>query len=243
MGNTGTIDLSLEMTVDKPNFVIYETVTLSIILRNDGDVVARDIQILLDGYEDNLAYASHTLSAGNYIDWEGDWQIEALGVGEAATLSVGLFTLQDSAPYTIFAQIAAATPMDSDSAPANNNTLMPTEDDEAVLSIIPSNNLNGNTAEFRNIAEQTINMAVQQLLPNPATTELTVRTFSQKELAGSFKIMNPQGQIMIQQKERLKEGVNFTRIPIDFLPSGIYFMLLEGNGHRPKPLRFVKQRL
>ena len=133
--------------------------------------------------------------------------------------------------------------MDSDSAPANNNTLMPTEDDEAVLSIIPSNNLNGNTVEFRNIAEQTINMAVQQLLPNPATTELTVRTFSQKELAGSFKIMNPQGQIMIQQKERLKEGVNFTRIPIDFLPSGIYFMLLEGNGQRPKPLRFVKQRL
>jgi len=242
-GNTGTVDLSLEMRVDKPNFVIYETVTISMILRNDGPVTARNINILLDGYEENLAYANHTLSTGNYIDWEGIWQIEALGVGEAATLSLGLFTLQDSATYTIFAQVDEATPLDSDSAPGNNTNLMPTEDDEAILSIIPSNNLNGNTAEFRRIAEQTRNIAVQQLLPNPATTELKVRSFSQKETKVTVKVLNPQGQMLIQQQENMKEGVNFTRIPIDFLPSGIYFMLIEGNGNRLKPLRFVKQRL
>lgn len=243
VGNSGMVDLSLVMSIDKPNFVIYETVTLSITLRNDGDVAARNIKVLLAGYDDNLAYANHTLSSGNYIDWEGDWQIEELGIGEATTLNLGLFTLQDSVPYTIFAQIADASPLDSDSSPANNVDLIPVEDDEAVVSIIPSNNLNGNTAEFRNIAEKTPNMAVQQLLPNPATTALNVRTFSKKEAIIKVKVLNPQGQILIQQEEKMKEGVNFTRIPIDFLPSGIYFLLLEGSGHRPKPLRFVKQRL
>ncbi len=242
-GSSGMIDLSLELSIDKPNFVIYETVTAALVLRNDGDVSARNIKILLNGYDNNLAYANHTLSDGEYIDWEGDWQIAELKAGEAATLSLGLFTLQDSAPYMIFAQVASASPMDSDSAPANNDGLEPVEDDEAAVTITPSNNLNGNTAEFRNIAEKTSNLAVQQLLPNPATTELKVRIFSKKEAAIKMKVLNAQGQILIQKKEMVNAGINFTQIPIDFLPSGIYFMMLEGAGNRPKPMRFVKQRL
>ena len=242
-GNNGMIDLSLELSIDKSNFVIYETVTAALVLRNDGDVTARNIQIKLKGYENNLAYANHTLSDGEYIDWEGDWQITELKIGEAATLSLGLFTLQDSVPYIIFAQVATASPMDSDSSPANNDGLEPKEDDESVVTITPSNNLNGNTAEFRNIAEKTPNLAVQQLLPNPATTELKVRIFSKKEAAITMKVLNAQGQILTKQKEIVNAGINFTQIPINFLPSGIYFMMLEGTGTRPKPLRFVKQRL
>jgi len=34
--NNGTIDLDLEMVVDQPNFIIFETVTTSFILRNNG---------------------------------------------------------------------------------------------------------------------------------------------------------------------------------------------------------------
>ncbi len=241
--NDRMIDLSLEMTIDKPTFVIYETVTASLVLRNTGETTARNIKVVLDGYDHNIAYANHTLSDGEYIDWEGDWQIPALGVGEAATLNLGLFTLQDEIPYTIFAQVVEAAPLDSDSSPGNNETLLPVEDDEALVSIIPNNNLNGNTAEFRHIAEKTSNLAIQQLLPNPATTELKVRLFSKKEGAIIMKVLNPQGQVLVQQKEIVKEGTNFTRIPIDFLPSGIYFMMLEGTGNRPRPLRFVKQGL
>ena len=121
-GNSGRIDLSLEMTINQPNFVIYQTVTASLVLRNNGDVTARDIQVLLDGYNNGLAYANHTTSSGEYIDWEGDWQIPELAAGEVATLSLGLFTLQDSVTYTIFAQVVKAAPLDSDSVPDNNNS-------------------------------------------------------------------------------------------------------------------------
>ncbi len=242
-GNNGMIDLSLDLFIDKPNFVIYETVTASFLLRNDGDVTARNIQIKLNGYNNNLAYANHTLSAGEYIDWEGDWQIAELKAGEAATLSIGLFTLQDSVPYTLFAQVTTASPIDSDSSPANNDSLSPIEDDESVITFTPNNNLNGNTAEFRNVAEKTQALAVQQLLPNPATTELKVRVFSKKETRIKLKILTIQGQILMQQEEIVNVGVNFVQIPINFLPSGIYFMMLEGTGNRPKPMRFVKQRL
>ena len=158
-------------------------------------------------------------------------------------MSLGLFTLQDEAPYTIFAQVAAAIPSDSDSAPANGADNISLEYDEAVITMTPLNNLNGNTVEFRNIAERTSTIAIQQLLPNPATTNLNLRVFNKKEADVQVNILSPQGQVLLEQKELVKEGVNFIEVPIDFLPSGIYFMLLEGTGTRPRPIRFVKQRL
>jgi len=240
---TGLIDLNLEMLVDKSNFLIYETVTTSLILKNEGTDAARNIKIELEGYQDELAYAFHATSAGEFVDWVGDWQIPVLAAGETATLDLGLFTLQDSQPHTIFAQVVSASPVDVDSNPANNDGLVPAEDDEAAVTIVPSNNLNGNTAEFRNKKEQTQSFIIQQLLPNPATDQLNVRVFSKINTAVSMKVLNPQGQVMMEQRREVTAGVNFAQITVDDLPAGMYFILLEGTGSRLQPLRFVKQRL
>ena len=243
MINNNLTDLHLEMVVNKPNFLIYETVTFSLVLRNESTEIAKNIQIKLKGYDDNLAYANHTVSHGTYIDWEGDWSIPALPAGEAAALNLGLFTLQDAAAHTIFAQVVAATPNDMDSTPNNNAGNSPVEDDEAAITIVPSNNLNGNTAEFRTLAEKTTSFVIQQLSPNPATDILNVRIFSKKDAEASLKVLNPQGQLMLQQKTKVEEGINIAQINLNELSSGMYFILLEGTGGRLTPLRFVKQRM
>ena len=241
--NTDGMDLTLEMMVDKPNFSIYETVTFSFVVRNEGNVMAENIQLQLKGFNDNLAYGSHTVSDGAYFDWVGEWNIPNIPAGGAATLSLGLFTLQDAASQTIFAQVVSASPTDSDSTPNNNAGTTPAEDDEAAITIVPSNNLNGNTAEFRALEDRTSSYVIQQLMPNPATDILNIRIFSKKETAANLKVLNPQGQLMIQQKESVKEGVNIAQIRVDELSSGIYYILLEGTGGRLTPLKFVKQRL
>ncbi len=241
--NNDAIDLSLEMLVDKTNFVIYETVTASLVIRNEGTTVARDIQIKLKGYNDNLAYGNHTVSDGTYVDWEGDWKIPSIPAGGAATLNLGLFTLQDVDSHTIFAQVVNASPNDSDSTPNNNVGTTPVEDDEAAITIVPSNNLNGNTAEFRTLEDKTTSFVIQQLMPNPATDILNVRIFSKKETTASLKVLNAQGQLMLQQTALVKKGVNMAQVNLDELSSGMYFILLEGTGGRLTPLRFVKQRL
>ncbi len=241
--NTGLIDLSLEMLVDKPNFLIYETVTTSLMLRNEGEAAARNITIRLEGYQDEMAYAFHATSAGEFIDWVGDWKIPLLAAGETATLDLGLFTLQDSEPHTIFGQVVSASPMDVDSNPASNDGIVPVEDDEAAVTIVPTNNLNGNTADFRNKGASTQSFVIQQLLPNPATDQLNVRVFSKVNTEIKIQVLNPQGQLIFEQTESVSEGVNFAKIAVDDLPSGMYFILLDGAGSRLQPLRFVKQRL
>lgn len=241
--NNDAIDLNLEMVVDKTNFVIYETVTASLVVRNEGTNIARNIQIKLKGYNDNLAYGNHTVSDGTYVDWEGDWKISSIPAGGAATLNLGLFTLQDVEPHTIFAQVITASPNDSDSVPNNNGGITPVEDDEAAITIVPSNNLNGNAAEFRTLEDNTTSYVIQQLMPNPATDILNVRIFSKKESTASLTVLNPQGQLILEQKESIKEGVNIAQINLDELASGMYFILLEGTGGRLAPLRFVKQRM
>lgn len=239
----GTIDLALSMVVDQPNFVIYETITTTFRLTNEGTATANNVKIVLKGANDNLAYANHSVSSGTYTDWVGEWSIPTIAAGETVTLDLGLFTLQDSEPYTIFGQVVAATPTDSDSTPDNNDGLIPTEDDETVITIIPSNNLNGNTAEFRTLETLTQSLVVQQILPNPATSNVNIRIFSKKETAITINILNLQGQLMQHETAIVKKGVNFAKVLVEDLSSGMYFIQLMGTEGPQKPIRFVKQKL
>ena len=132
-GSGNTIDLELEIQVDKPQFFIYETVTASFILRNNGTATANNIELFLKGQKDQLAYAGHTVSAGEFGEYFGNWVIPQLAPGGVATLDLGLFTLQDANAHTVFAQVTAASPNDVDSTPDNNASLSPNEDDGSNL--------------------------------------------------------------------------------------------------------------
>jgi hypothetical protein len=238
----GNIDLELSLEASKSNFVIYETVTFSFVLKNTGQSTANNIIVGLKGQKDNLAYAGHT-TTHDFSDWSGNWKIASLAPGEVATLNLGLFTLQDSQPHTIFAQVTEVGQSDVDSSPDNNGGVTPSEDDEAAVTVTPANNLNGNTLKFRNQEEKTFSMTVQQLTPNPASTELKARIFSKKEAVINLIVLNPQGQLLINKKEKVKAGLNFVEIEIDDLPSGIYFLQMEGTDGIRKPMKFIKQRL
>ncbi len=242
-GENGTIDLELEIQVDKPQFVIYETVTTSFILKNNGTGPANNIELFLKGQKDQLAYAGHTVSSGEFVEYYGIWNIPQLAPGGVSTLDLGLFTLQDAHSHTVFAQVTAASPEDVDSTPDNNATLTPNEDDEVAITFVPHNNFNNNNAEFRSLEKLPQPVIIQQLAPNPATEYLLVRIFSKTAKAVALKVFNPQGQTVLEQTQTIKKGLNYAQLNINQLPSGVYFVQVDGAGSRRIPMKFIKQKL
>ncbi|MEM6318629.1 MAG: T9SS type A sorting domain-containing protein [Bacteroidota bacterium] len=239
-GGDEEIDLALEARTQDSTFLIYKTVMTSFVLKNEGNATATNIKVNIRGYE-AMAYANHTLSAGEFYDWTGDWTIPSLAAGEVTTLTLGLFTLRDIEPHTIFAQVAAASEKDIDSAPDNNETTIAAEDDEAVLFLQPLNNLNGNTAQFRSQVEKANSTVLQQVYPNPTVDELTVRLFSKKTTETALTIYDLHGKIMSQRQETLTTGTQLITIPVSNLPAGMYFLEMAEEGRYRRSVRFVKQ--
>ena len=111
------------------------------------------------------------------------------------------------------------------------------------VTFTPHNNLNNNNAEFRSLEKLPQPVIIQQLSPNPATEFLLLRIFSKAEKEINIKVLSLQGQILLEQAEGLKEGLNFAELDINPLSSGIYFIQIDGMNGRRMPMKFVKQKL
>ncbi|MGB0931466.1 MAG: T9SS type A sorting domain-containing protein, partial [Chitinophagales bacterium] len=139
---TGTdIDLELNISSNVGEFNLYENVTYTIEVTNNGPANASGVQVAT-AVPAGMAFTSKTASKGSYNLWAGVWTVGDLANGETATLEVVTFTLNNSASITNFAQVKAAQQDDSDSTPNSNNTGVPVEDDEDSVTIIPAGSTN-----------------------------------------------------------------------------------------------------
>jgi len=129
------IDLELSMTADKANVDIYKNVTYTLTVTNNGDENATGIGIDFP-LPPNTAYTSSTASKGNYAQWTKTWTIDALAVGESASMDLVAFTLSDKIARRGFAEVIEADQTDTDSSPNNNFLGYPTEDDEAQKTVL-----------------------------------------------------------------------------------------------------------
>ena len=104
-------DLELTKTVNVTEFNVFEHVLFTITVTNKGPADASNVTVK-DGIPAGLAFSAATPSVGIYSNFLGQWTIGDLPAGATETLVLDLFTLDDSAPITNFAQVLTATPDD-----------------------------------------------------------------------------------------------------------------------------------
>ncbi|MEZ4886641.1 MAG: PQQ-dependent sugar dehydrogenase [Chitinophagales bacterium] len=134
------IDLELDIVCNVSEFNLYQNITYTVSVTNKGPATATGITVA-NALPAGLAFTSKTESQGNFNFWGGLWTVGSLNAGATATLDIVLFTLNNSAAITNFAQVKAANENDSDSTP-NNSSGVPTEDDEGSVTIIPAGSSN-----------------------------------------------------------------------------------------------------
>jgi Domain of unknown function DUF11/HYR domain len=128
-------DLELKMTVDRTELAAFQHITFKITLRNTGGSLADSIKIKAPIYDGQLIATGQELaSKGDYNFVNQVWTVGQLAAGDVATLQIRTYTLS-AKPFRRFAQVIAQKGEDADSAPNNNHTGIPAEDDEAVVQL------------------------------------------------------------------------------------------------------------
>ncbi|MEN0048621.1 MAG: CHRD domain-containing protein [Bacteroidota bacterium] len=137
-----TSDLSLDLEVLQDEFTSFSNVTYVLTLTNDGPDSAANIRVgaLIP---EGMTFTSAVASEGSYRVVTQDWEVPLLRTGESVTLELTLFTLVEGRPLTLFAQVIASDQDDPDSTPANDLDGVPDEDDEASVTILPEDGVEG----------------------------------------------------------------------------------------------------
>ncbi len=135
----GGPDLEVTLETSSPVLLIWQNMTFTVSVTNNGDETANNI-VLDVPIPQGLAYSSHNALDGDYNIFYEEWEIASLAAGGTATMEIVLFCLQNTTPLPYFVQVVSATPDDLDSTPGNNATGTPAEDDEALLTLMPSPN-------------------------------------------------------------------------------------------------------
>ncbi|MBP7273701.1 MAG: PQQ-dependent sugar dehydrogenase [Saprospiraceae bacterium] len=130
--STDPVDLELNMTVSNSQPPIYTHVDYTMTIVNKGQGTANDIRINIPFPGSGLAFSGVSASRGNFNGGTKNWEISSLQPNETATLTLNLFTLQTTLP-AFLCQVQSVLQQDIDSAPNNNFSQIPLEDDEAVV--------------------------------------------------------------------------------------------------------------
>lgn len=131
-GNTPVVDLELSKTVDNPRPNLFDEVTFTITVANDGPNDATGVAIA-DVLPAGLTFVRPIADRGAYDDGTGVWTVGNLNVGEQVSLQL-VATVDTVGEKINTAQVSAADQVDIDSTPANDD---PTEDDQDNARVIP----------------------------------------------------------------------------------------------------------
>ncbi|MFO0807784.1 MAG: SdrD B-like domain-containing protein [Gemmataceae bacterium] len=124
------IDLSLTKIVDNAAPNVGDVVTFTLALANAGPSAATGVAVR-DPLPAGLAFISAAGSQGNYDAASGVWTVGGLAINGTATLAIRA-RVTTAGTIVNVAQISAADQPDVDSTPNNN---VPTEDDQAQVSL------------------------------------------------------------------------------------------------------------
>lgn len=132
-------DLELILYVDNQLYNQYEEVLYTVVASNNGARPATDVKISV-GLPEGMVYSNHFAEAGEYNLYFETWTIDELAPGESVYFDLELFTLVSDVDIPNFVQVMSASGIDTDSSPGNNNSQIPTEDDEAAITLKPAVN-------------------------------------------------------------------------------------------------------
>ena len=231
---TAGVDLELSMTANPALYRIYTNVTYKLTLRNQGNVAAQGITVSFP-MPDGMVYTSQQTTKGSYSLFTYIWDPGTLAAGESTELELVLFTLVGNRPITAFAQVKTAAPGDIDSAPGNNTTTIPKEDDEAAVTIQPVSS----AVSLRNAGETSQEDISANVWPVPLRDEATLELNAP---AGAIQLywLDIQGRIVKQQSLDHSGGLYRAPVDISGFNSGVYWLRIQTEANATI-LKLVKQ--
>lgn len=232
------VDLELTLLADRETYQIYDYVTWQLKVQNTGNARATGLKVAFP-LPEGTAFSNKMVFNGTYSDWSGNWRIDELEAGETAVMDLRVFTLVDGQAIEAYGQVIALDQEDMDSTPDNGICCSTSEDDEVVLTVMPTNGIQSNptTISLNQVSEHRP-IVIHRLFPNPAMENIQVY-FSAKADQVDMNIYNSQTQLV--KKVPLQETTGFNRQEVDIsdLPTGVYYLWMEGQTGK-QPMRFVK---
>ena len=227
-------DLEVSIVGAANVFDVYVPYDVTVTLTNAGGRPANDI-ILAFPFPIETAYVESTVSTGDFNNILKHWNIPHIAPQQSQTLTVTIFPLDDSRPIPLFAQVTQGFPEDYDSTPGNAECCTAQEDDEAVITIIPS------TLNFRTSAPMEAlsikSLSVLNTFPNPTIENLKVTAFSNLEII-EYLIVNAQGKV-VQSGQVSGKNLQTWTFSLSDLKGGFYNLLFRTNAKIEK-VPFVK---
>jgi uncharacterized repeat protein (TIGR01451 family) len=183
-------DLSVTKTVNNATPNKNENVTFTITVSNAGPNSGTNVAVT-DLLPAGLTFVSSTPSVGSYASGTGIWTVGTLASGASATLQV-VATAATSGAKINTAQVTAVDQFDPDSTPNNN---VPTEDDQASVTVTP------------NVADLSLTKQVNNSTPN-----------ANQNVVFSITVTNsgPQSATNVTVGDQLPAGLTF----VSSTPSG-----------------------
>ncbi|NJK82809.1 MAG: CHRD domain-containing protein, partial [Saprospiraceae bacterium] len=198
--NAEGVDLELSMTASSETYSIFTNTTYEIVVRNTGNQAATNIRIAA-GRPEGMVHTSAVVTNGRYRVVIGKWDIDTLAAGATDTLFLTLFALVGDRDITKFVQVERVDQEDVDATPGNNTGTVPSEDDEAVVTIRPIVNRT-------NIGIASSTIQINSIYPSPTTADITVNVNSEVAMNTRLNIFNANGQLVQQQRINLEKGNN-----------------------------------
>lgn len=128
-----SIDLALDLTANHTTVALFSPVDFKLTLSNSGDVAAHNVTVSFK-LPQGFGLLSSFPTMGSYNSWTGVWTLDELAAGASAEVHLTA-NVNTSSPAPFFTQVTAAQEQDIDSSPNNNAGPVPTEDDEAAVTI------------------------------------------------------------------------------------------------------------
>lgn len=229
---TDGVDLALSLEVDNPNPSLFENVTYTLSVVNQGTEAASNVVIDFDHgaqlANKKLAFVSQT--DPTYNSWLGEWPIGDLAPGEAKTMSLTLFVLNPAAPSTTL----EASIQNLDQVDVNSSNDLAS----ATITIDNASNRNGDVNEA---SKQKVLATTLQVFPNPVRDRLMVSIQTKEAIdETTIFIIDINGRILKSKTVGLNDGFTQRGLDVGELPAGMYFVKIDTGNRHQSISRFVK---
>jgi uncharacterized repeat protein (TIGR01451 family) len=235
VGTTCDLELTMPTTL---TYTQYVAKYFNLTLRNVGGVAATNVTVDFPYPTKFVNGGNPTSSAGTtYNTFTHIWEVGTLNPGQTVTMTMPLFCLDNTGAVTAFAQVKTASPIDVDSAPNNNTTQVPSEDDEAAIVMTQGS---GNQPRFTLAQPQRTPIVVKNIFPNPGGGEVNVilnATYSGDVI---FEWHNPLTGSVFTTKAQVSLGENDLFFDLTSFANGVYYLQTTLDSGRLTPIKYVK---
>jgi hypothetical protein len=250
-------DLELSLTAAPQSPGQWKNTVLTLTLKNTGTVAATNVAVDFVNQSNvlvsnMLAYVSHVLPASTtFNSWTGFWNVGTVAAGQTLVLTYTGFT-KVATQIPVFSQVKTASPADADSAPGNNTTGNPTEDDEAKVVINVNFLAQGEREEDeeKTFFQKMSFLEDYTLFPNPAGESVSI-LLSEKvtqshsnTTPSTITFLNQLGKRVYQKtfdSSVLENRV--LQVDLSDFSNGLYFVKLETEGQRAVVKRLIVSRM